>query len=151
MKELMTSPPFPAWAGYARAKLAAGWRLIAWVDAGDTGTLLAGLGAVADAVGMIDDETGKTGRDPGRAVRHLLETDGERCLLVFDNADDPDALRPFIPECGNAQVLITTRRQPTASLGAAVPVDVFTADEAMAFLATRIGRASCRERVLCVV
>jgi len=52
-----------------------GWRLVAWVNAGDPVTLAAGLAAAAEAAGLAG---------PG----------GERCLLVFDNAADPDVLRP---------------------------------------------------------
>ena len=108
---------------------------MAWVNAEDTGTLLGSLAAVADAAGLLDgrQDTG----DPGRAVRHWLETDGDRCLIVFDDAKDPDVLRPFIPVRGRAQVLITSHRQSVANLGASVPVDVFTAEEALAFLAGR--------------
>jgi tetratricopeptide (TPR) repeat protein len=120
-------------AEYARARLAAGWRLVAWVDAGSTWTLLAGVAAVAEAAGL----SGGSGRDAADAallLRHRLETDGDRCLLVFDNATDPDALRPFVPVVGAARVLITSNLQSVADLGASVPVDVFTAEEAVAFL-----------------
>ena len=67
-------------------------------------------------------------------MRHLLETDGDRCLLVFDDVTDPEVLRPFVPADGMAQVLITSTRQSAADLATAVPVDVFSADEASAFL-----------------
>jgi hypothetical protein len=128
-------------AAYARAKLAAGWRLVAWVNAADPGALGAGLAAVAEEVGLADGRTGRGGGDAGRAVRDWLERDGRRCLVVFDNALDPDGIRPLLPACGSARVLITGSRRPLAGLGAGVPVDVFSPDEALAFLAGLTGLA----------
>ncbi len=126
-------------AAYARAKVAAGWRLVAWVNAEDTVGLLAGLAAVAEAVGLTEHGAGQDGADAGHVVRRRLETDGDRCLIVFDNASDADVLRPFIPAVGVARVLITSNRQAVANLGASVPIEVFTGEEATAFLADRTG------------
>ena len=128
-------------AAYARAKLAAGWRLVAWVNAADPGALGAALAAVAEELGLADGRTGRGGGDAGRAVRDWLERDGRRCLVVFDNALDPDVIRPLLPACGSARVLITGSRRPLAGLGAGVPVDVFSPDEALAFLAELTGLA----------
>ncbi|HLK74920.1 MAG TPA: tetratricopeptide repeat protein [Streptosporangiaceae bacterium] len=125
-------------AAYARLKVAAGWRLVAWVNGADPGNLHAGLAAVADAAGLTDVGSGGS-VDPGAAVRRWLETDGDRCLLVFDDVSDPELLRPFVPAGGTARVLITTNRQSAADLGSIVPVDVLSASEASAFLAGRTG------------
>ena len=126
-------------AAYARAKLADDWRLVAWVHAADADSLQAGLAAVAEATGLTGGGSGRGIADASRAVRHLLETDGGRCLLVFDDAPDPEALRPFVPADGMAQVLITSTRRPSANLATAVPLDVFSANEALSFLTRRTG------------
>ena len=126
-------------AAYARTRLASGWRLVAWVDAEDEGCLLAGLAAVADAAGLSDGGSRQDAADTGQAVRRRLEADGERCLLVFDNVEAPDVVRPFLPASGAARVLITTTRQSVADLGTTVPVDVFSDQEARALLEGRTG------------
>ena len=128
-------------AAHARARLASGWRLIAWVNARDGESLLAGLAAVAEAIRLSDDGSQYGAVDAGQAVRSWLETDGSRCLLVFDDAEDPGLLLPFIPVAGAARVLITVAREPTAELGTSIPVDVFSAEEAQALLDGRTGLA----------
>jgi RNA polymerase sigma factor (sigma-70 family) len=125
-------------AEYARAKLAAGWRLVAWVSAESTGSLLTGLATVAEALGLSAADYGRDAVAAGRMVRHWLETEGDNCLLVFDDAEDADVLREFVP-VGAARVLITSTRMPSANPQADVSVDVFTADEALTFLAGPTG------------
>jgi hypothetical protein len=124
-------------AAYARMKLEAGWRLVAWVNGADTGSLLAGLAAVADAAELTDDDSGRGLTDAAAAVRRWLEIDGDRCLLVFDDVSDPGALQAFVPARGPARVLITSSQRSAASLGDAVPVDVFSTAEASVFLTRR--------------
>jgi tetratricopeptide (TPR) repeat protein len=131
-------------AAYARARRAAGWRFVAWVSAEDAGTLRAGLAAVADAAGLSVGGSGPHAADAGLAVRRRLEADGDRCLLVFDGVSDPELVRPFVPADGAARVLITCDEQAVAGLwikssAVPVPVDVFTPEEAAAFLAVRTG------------
>ena len=103
-------------AAYARLCIDEGWRLVAWINAEDAGGVLAGLAAVAAGLGLGGGEG--DAEATGRAVRHRLEIDGDRCLLVFDNATDPAVLQPFIPAAGAARVIITSNQQSmTGSVG----------------------------------
>jgi tetratricopeptide (TPR) repeat protein len=131
-------------AAYARARLAERWRLVAWINAEERAGVLAGLSEVAAALGLQAGD----GEAAGRVVRRWLETGGDRCLLVFDNAADPALLRTFIPAAGAARVIITSNEQSMGDLGADVPVEVFTPEEALAFLAERTGSADVDARLV---
>jgi tetratricopeptide (TPR) repeat protein len=126
-------------AAYARWCVDEGWRLVAWINAGDTAQVLNGL-AVA-AAQLCIGVPGAGLEEIALLVRNRLEADGDRCLVVFDNLADPDAVRPFLPAAGKSQAIITSTGLETAGLGRMVQVDVFTEQEALSFLAQRTGRS----------
>ena len=122
-------------AAVARARIAAHWRLVAWVNAEDRRLVVAGLHQVAVALGLAAPSG--DAQEAAVAVRRHLEADGRQCLLVFDNAIDTAWLVPFLPTAGRAQVVITSTRRTMANFGRAVAVDAFTADEAVSYLEER--------------
>ena len=61
----------------------------------------------------------------------------DRWLLVFDNAEDPTEVAPWLPG-GSGHVLITSREQGWAELAAPVEVDVLARAESVALLQHRI-------------
>jgi tetratricopeptide (TPR) repeat protein len=124
-------------AAWARQRLAERWRVVAWIDAEDRAQLLAGFDQLARELGLSPG--GQDSYESAMRVRHWLEGDGSRCLLVLDNATGADMLRPFLPAVGNSQVVITSSHQSLASLGLAVPVGGFRRDQSVDFLNERTG------------
>ncbi|MDP9864518.1 MULTISPECIES: hypothetical protein [Streptosporangium] len=125
-------------AAYARRRAEEGWPLVAWVNAETDDQLLAGLDAVAAAVGIA-----MVGEDAGQGARRLkdwLSRQSGPCLLVLDNLTGTELAAGLLPALGSVQVVISSNRRQVQALGAAVPVEVFTVDEAVAFLQERSGR-----------
>ena len=58
-------------------------------------------------------------------------------MLVFDNAESLDEVRPYFPTGGAGQVLVTSRNPEWAGGPVSLEVDVFTRDESKAFLTNR--------------
>jgi tetratricopeptide (TPR) repeat protein len=73
---------------------------------------------------------------PARAAAYRNRLTGTRTLVVLDNASDADQVRPLLPDTPGCPVLVTSRRNLTDLDSAThLAVDVFTPDEAVAFLA----------------
>jgi hypothetical protein len=72
------------------------------------------------------------------AVARLLGVLRERdqWLLIFDNAEDPGALAPYLPG-GDGHVVITSRNPGWHELALPVQVDVFSRDESITLLRRR--------------
>jgi tetratricopeptide (TPR) repeat protein len=122
-------------AAYARARSREGWRLVGWVNAESRDVLQAGLARVAEAVGVADPDGDSA--ESARRLRDHLEARTGPGLLVFDNATDPEELRPFLPASGSTQLVVTSTDRAFAEWGVAVDVSAFSRAESVAYLAER--------------
>ena len=126
-------------AAYARARVSEGWGLVGWVNAETRDSLLTGLARVAERLEVADPEGDSL--ESARRLREHLQTRTGAGLLVFDNAADPDGLRPFLPATGGTQVVVTSTDQAFAELGEAVDVSAFSRTESLGYLQARTGLA----------
>ncbi|HEV3289279.1 MAG TPA: hypothetical protein VG123_09810, partial [Streptosporangiaceae bacterium] len=126
-------------AAYARARVGEGWGLVGWVNAETRDVLLDGLKRVAEGLGVADPEGDSL--ESARRLRAYLQTRAGEGLLVFDNATDPDGLRPFLPATGGTQVVVTTTDRAFAGLGQPVDVSAFTRPQSVGYLRARTGLA----------
>ena len=107
-----------------------GW----WVNAEQGGLIGEQFAALGAALGCVQAGAGV------EAVRSAVLgelRDRGRWLLVFDNAETPADIRPWLPG-GNGHVLITSRERAWAELAVPVEVDVLSRDESVALLQDRI-------------
>ncbi|MFJ3673777.1 FxSxx-COOH system tetratricopeptide repeat protein [Streptomyces sp. NPDC090106] len=104
---------------------------MAWWIASEDPTLIPDqLAALAARTGIVP-----TGTPPAAAVELLLAELGERSrwLLVFDNAEEPTTLAPFMPG-GPGHVLITSRNPNWNSHAVPLDVDTLSRAESVALL-----------------
>ena len=106
--------------------------VIWWVPAERSDQIVLSLAALAERLGIM---VGENVTEAARAVLDALRRGEpyERWLLVFDNAEDPKELEPYLPG-GAGHVLITSRYQGWSHLAELQEVDVFTREESIAHL-----------------
>ncbi|WP_308128297.1 FxSxx-COOH system tetratricopeptide repeat protein, partial [Frankia sp. CiP3] len=115
------------------------YALVWWVDAEQTAVLAEQIAALAPRLNL--PVSGVT-IDDADAVRDALRRD-RSWLLIFDNAEDPMAVRRWLPG-GAGHVLITSRTPTWAALATSVYVDVLSPEEAVQFLHSRISELDHR-------
>jgi hypothetical protein len=106
--------------------------IIWWLDAENAVLLGQQYAELAETLGCA--EPGTPQHALRRAVLNVLHQQ-DRWLLIFDNAEDPNALRDWLPsEPGH--VLITSRLAVWSEVAVPVPVDVLTRTESLQLLRT---------------
>ena len=136
-----------AYAERHRGDYRATWWIRAQTEAGMRADLVA-LGVRLGWVGADDKE------EPAlAAVMERLRHEGEGILLIFDNAIDADALKPYLPRGGGGQVLVTSNAQAWRGIAAPVEIRLWPKTIGADYLMARTGRdgeraaaEACRRR-----
>jgi transcriptional regulator with XRE-family HTH domain len=105
-----------------------------WINAEQGGLIGDQVAALGLALGCVQPGAGT--QTVRAAVLAELRHRG-RWLLVFDNAEDPADVAPWLPG-GGGHVLITSRQRGWDEVAAPVEVDVLARAESVAILQTRV-------------
>ncbi|MET8133869.1 tetratricopeptide repeat protein [Streptomyces sp. NPDC005251] len=126
-------------AAYARLRIEDEWPVIAWINGETRGQLVSGLAELAAQLGVR--ASGEEAETSARAALTWIGRSDERCLLVVDNATDPDEVAGWLPTVGRAEVVVTTTSRAFGhiAVGGQVDVGVFSPEEALSFLQERTG------------
>lgn len=118
--------------------------LIWWLDAEQPGLINQSLTELARRMGIrVGEREGEAAREALEQLR-VGEPPYQRWLLVFDNADDPEDLRSYLPS-GPGHTLITSRNQSWAQVAEPVEIDVFARTESIVHLTRRLPELSATD------
>ncbi|MFF4502676.1 FxSxx-COOH system tetratricopeptide repeat protein [Streptomyces sp. NPDC001401] len=107
-----------------------------WISAERTAQISLSLVELAPRLGLT------AGSDASSTVATVLEAlrvgkPYSNWLLVFDNAESPEAVQAFFPAGGPGNILITSRNPQWASIARPLEVDVFMREESKQLLRVR--------------
>jgi hypothetical protein len=114
----------------------ADYDIVWWLDSDSESTVVLAEKFAELAVRLDCAEAGTAPDVMGRAALSDLHY-RDRWLIIFDNAEDPGALREWLPS-GPGHVLITSRFSGWDEDAVPVRVDIFSRDESVGFLLARV-------------
>jgi transcriptional regulator with XRE-family HTH domain len=104
--------------------------LIWWIDAEQLQEISLTL---ADLAGRLGLQISNSAEAAAAVLEQLRRDVRGRWLLIFDNAEDPEDLGPFLPT-GSGHIIITSRNQAWTRHAQPLELDVFTREESVAHL-----------------
>jgi tetratricopeptide (TPR) repeat protein len=112
------------------------YEVVWWIPAAHSTQIRASLTELAEKLGLPDSAEPDTAVP---AVREALRRGDpyRRWLLVFDAADAPDRVRPFIPVSEIGKVLITSRNPAWATVARPLEIATFERAESIELLSRR--------------
>ncbi|MFE1251227.1 FxSxx-COOH system tetratricopeptide repeat protein [Streptomyces sp. NPDC058766] len=119
------------------------YRIICWIPAERESLILAALSSLASQLGVAPSgQDGLGAAAANTAVPAVLEalrtgTPYDNWLLVFDNAEDIEAVRGYFPHNGPGKVIVTSRNRGWERVATSLPVNVFERDESIELLQKR--------------
>jgi hypothetical protein len=120
----------------------ADYRLIWWINAEQPLEISLALAELAGRLGL---PVGDTAAEAAAAVLEQLRRGVTgQWLLIFDNAEDPGDLAPFLPT-GSGHILITSRNQAWTRHAEPVELDVFSRQESLAHLMHHVPGLDARD------
>jgi cellulose biosynthesis protein BcsQ len=103
-----------------------------WVPAERTDQIVSSLAELAGRLGIsISENVTEAAKAAVDSLRRGRSS--TRWLLIFDNAEDPKELEPFLP-AGGGHVLITSRNQTWSHMAEPLEIDVFRRQESITHL-----------------
>lgn len=116
-------------------RYASEYEVVWWVRSETAATLGADYASLASELGLPEKDAAEQQVVVDAVRLWLREHSG--WLLVFDNAEKQEDIRPYLPQGGTGHVLITSRNQVWGRLASLLSLDVFERDESVEFLQSR--------------
>jgi tetratricopeptide (TPR) repeat protein len=114
------------------------YNIVWWLRSELSSTLLDDYARLAVSLKLPGWDSGDLNLMAG-AAKSFLETH-PRWLLVFDNAQDPQDIKPYLPHGGGGHVIITSRNPNWGNLARSMTVSKFERSESVEFLCKRTGQ-----------
>lgn len=114
-------------------RYAASYSLVWWVDAEEATLVGEQLAALAASLSL--PATGQVTTDAAAVAGWLRRNGG--WLLLFDNAENPAALAPWLSD-GPGHTLVTSRHHSWTQLATAIEIDVLSRTESVELLTRRV-------------
>lgn len=117
-----------------------------WIRAQTEPTMRADLVALAVRLGWVAEDAAE---EPAlAAVFKGLRDEREGILLVYDNANNPDEIRKYLPRGGTTQIIVTSNAPNWGGVAAPMEIEVWPNEVGADYLILRSGRDGKRHTAL---